>query len=51
MASVVKDLDVGVLVNNVGVSYPFPKFFHELTDEHMFNFTMLVVIMFYTLFC
>lgn len=27
-----KDLDLGVLVNNVGVSYPFTKYFDELTD-------------------
>ena len=26
-------LDVGVLINNVGMSYPFTKFYHELTDE------------------
>merc|ERR1711871_1802519 len=25
-------LDVGVLVNNVGMSYPFTKYYHELTD-------------------
>lgn len=31
--AVLKDLDVGVLVNNVGVSYPYPKYFHELDDE------------------
>jgi len=33
VAAVVKPLNVGVLINNVGVSYPFPKYFHELTDE------------------
>ena len=27
-----KDLDVGVLANNVGMSYPFTKYYHELTD-------------------
>ena len=31
----VNELDVGVLVNNVGVSYPFTKFFHELDDERV----------------
>ncbi|GMH86356.1 hypothetical protein TrVE_jg7863 [Triparma verrucosa] len=31
----VKDLDVGVLVNNVGVSYQFPKYFSELTEEEV----------------
>ncbi len=25
-------LDIGVLVNNVGISYPFTKYFHELED-------------------
>ena len=29
----ISGLDVGVLVNNVGVSYPFPKYYHELTDD------------------
>lgn len=28
-------LDVGVLVNNVGMSYPFTKYFHELKDEEV----------------
>ena len=37
-ARVTKDLagmDVGILVNNVGVSYPFPKYFDELEDERV----------------
>merc|ERR1719382_1489852 len=28
-------LDVGVLVNNVGMSYPFTKYFHELKDDEI----------------
>lgn len=32
VASAIADKDVGILVNNVGVSYPFPKYFDELTD-------------------
>jgi len=28
-------LDVGVLVNNVGISYDFPQFYHELTDSEV----------------
>ena len=37
VAAAIKDLDVGVLINNVGVSYPYPKYFHELSDEQVFN--------------
>lgn len=32
VAGAIADKDVGILVNNVGVSYPFPKYFDELTD-------------------
>jgi 17beta-estradiol 17-dehydrogenase / very-long-chain 3-oxoacyl-CoA reductase len=28
-------LEIGVLVNNVGMSYPFTKYFHELKDEEV----------------
>ena len=27
------DLDIGVLINNVGMSYRYPQFYDELTDE------------------
>ena len=30
-----QELDVGVLVNNVGVSYDFPQWFHELSDAEV----------------
>ncbi|XP_074274352.1 very-long-chain 3-oxoacyl-CoA reductase-like protein At1g24470 [Silene latifolia] len=30
---VVEGLDVGVLVNNVGISYPKPMYFHEVSEE------------------
>ncbi|KAL6188140.1 hypothetical protein ACLB2K_039534 [Fragaria x ananassa] len=32
-----KGLDVGILINNAGMSYPFPKFFHEVDLELMDN--------------
>lgn len=35
VAKAVKSLDVGVLINNVGVSYRYPMYFHELTDEEV----------------
>mmetsp|Transcript_5526 Transcript_5526/g.8039 ORF Transcript_5526/g.8039 Transcript_5526/m.8039 type:complete len:318 (-) Transcript_5526:297-1250(-) len=31
----IKDLDIGILVNNVGVSYRYPMFFHELSDSEV----------------
>ena len=37
VAKVVKELDVGVLVNNVGVSYRYPMYFMELTDNEVTN--------------
>jgi 17beta-estradiol 17-dehydrogenase / very-long-chain 3-oxoacyl-CoA reductase len=37
VAAAIKDLDIGILINNVGVSYPYTKFFHELTDGEVFN--------------
>mmetsp|Transcript_2603 Transcript_2603/g.7435 ORF Transcript_2603/g.7435 Transcript_2603/m.7435 type:complete len:316 (-) Transcript_2603:131-1078(-) len=37
VAKAIKDLEVGVLVNNVGVSYRYPMFFDELSDEEVQN--------------
>lgn len=31
----INGLDVGVLINNVGISYPFTKYFHELNEENV----------------
>jgi len=31
----ISSLDVGVLINNVGISYPFTKYFHELKDDEV----------------
>jgi 17beta-estradiol 17-dehydrogenase / very-long-chain 3-oxoacyl-CoA reductase len=28
-------LEIGILVNNVGISYQYPKYFHELDDERV----------------
>jgi 17beta-estradiol 17-dehydrogenase / very-long-chain 3-oxoacyl-CoA reductase len=28
-----KGLDIGILINNVGVSYRYPQYYHEITDE------------------
>uniref|UniRef100_A0A7S1ZGD0 Steroid dehydrogenase n=1 Tax=Trieres chinensis TaxID=1514140 RepID=A0A7S1ZGD0_TRICV len=37
VSSAIKDLDVGVLINNVGVSYRYPRFFDELPDAEVAN--------------
>lgn len=33
----IEGLDVGVLINNVGMSYPYARFFHEVDDELLKN--------------
>lgn len=33
----IEGLDVGILVNNVGVSYPYARYFHELDEELLKN--------------
>lgn len=35
VANELKSLDVGVLINNVGISYPFPQYFHELNEDRV----------------
>jgi 17beta-estradiol 17-dehydrogenase / very-long-chain 3-oxoacyl-CoA reductase len=37
VSDAIKDLEVGVLINNVGVGYRFPVFFHELGDDEVQN--------------
>jgi len=37
VAEVLDKLEVGVLVNNVGMSYPFCQWFHELSDSEVSN--------------
>ncbi|KAI3902618.1 hypothetical protein MKW92_050536 [Papaver armeniacum] len=34
---VIDGLDVGLLINNVGVSYPYARFFHEVDEELLKN--------------
>ncbi|KAL5717872.1 hypothetical protein ACHQM5_010829 [Ranunculus cassubicifolius] len=33
----IEGLDVGVVINNVGISYPYARFFHEVDDELLRN--------------
>lgn len=43
VAAALRSLDVGVLANNVGMSYSFPKFYHELSDAEIRNIVALNV--------
>jgi 17beta-estradiol 17-dehydrogenase / very-long-chain 3-oxoacyl-CoA reductase len=33
----INDLDVGILINNVGVCYPYARFFHEVDSQLLKN--------------
>lgn len=35
VASQISDLDIGILVNNVGMSYRYPMYYHELTTSEV----------------
>jgi 17beta-estradiol 17-dehydrogenase / very-long-chain 3-oxoacyl-CoA reductase len=37
VSAALQDLEIGVLINNVGVSYRYPMFFHELSDSEVTN--------------
>ncbi|KAK7312019.1 hypothetical protein RJT34_10560 [Clitoria ternatea] len=40
----IEGLDVGVLINNVGISYPYARFFHELDEELLNNLIKVNVV-------
>lgn len=37
IGDVIEGLDVGVLINNAGISYPYARYFHEVDDELLNN--------------
>ncbi|CAL5016277.1 unnamed protein product [Urochloa decumbens] len=43
LGELVRDLDVGVLVNNAGACYPYARYFHEVDEALMWNLIRLNV--------
>lgn len=43
VAAAIDGMEVGVLINNVGMSYPYPQYFHELSDDEVAKLLQLNV--------
>eukprot|EP00270_Netrium_digitus_P010507 TRINITY_DN3266_c0_g1_i1.p1 TRINITY_DN3266_c0_g1~~TRINITY_DN3266_c0_g1_i1.p1 ORF type:complete len:316 (-),score=48.17 TRINITY_DN3266_c0_g1_i1:363-1310(-) len=44
LSKILEEVQVGVLINNVGMSYPYAMFFHELSDELIQNLISVNII-------
>ncbi|KAJ9449846.1 Very-long-chain 3-oxoacyl-CoA reductase 1 [Diplonema papillatum] len=44
LGKLLSSIEVGVLINNVGISYPYPKYYHEITEENADSLVSLNVV-------
>lgn len=44
ISKALEGLDIGILVNNAGMSYPYPEYLHMIDDEALVNLVTLNIL-------